>query len=137
MYRKALYSALLVLAVSAAGCAEPGETIFGTPVIHHLVGYNTSDVNVEVVVSRLASEVPPDSPDWQDVPMQYEGSPGRASWDIEEGEYYISARRKATGQVYISRKKILLDSNPQNRTFESHPVAAVMNVTPGHWSFAP
>ena len=135
MKRIALYSLLLVLgSTSCKNPFEPGQTIFGDPILHHVVVFNRSDFNVEVVISATPTLTPAD--DWQDVPRQYQGSVGRASWDIQEGVWYVFCRFKATGQVYYNAKKVILDSNPENRVFEGHSVGAVINATPGQWGFA-
>lgn len=132
-----LLAALLPLVFVLAGCeVDPGKTIFGTPVTHHLVAKNSSDFNVEAIISPVAS-LPAPNADWQDVAAQYTGSPGRASWYLTEGIYYVYARYKARpDNIYLKGKAITLDSNNHNRTFEGGSVAAVVDVTPGHFTFA-
>jgi hypothetical protein len=133
--RYILFAALLPILATLTGCGEPGETIFGTPVNHALIGYNRSDFNVEVFVSTVYT-MPAADADWQDVPAASNGGAGRATWNLVEGRYYVYARYNARPEdVYLKGRQIILDSNNHNRLFEGHEVGATMEVTPGHFTF--
>jgi hypothetical protein len=116
--------------------------VFGSgcrPKVHQVVGVNRStEWSVEYVVAKQIFAKAEDIParDWIKLPHKQGNYANRGSHYLQVGTYYVWARKiDYPNEVHIKGTAIKLNSNNADRSFEGDPVAAVIELTPGDWSF--